>query len=100
VVVCDRGGSIYIWVFSNHLVHLGRNDLAVLAPCCCALEDGDAFVHDGFEVLGFGVEGWDFGSGGHSYVCMELLGIVGVLWRRGVVLRLDVVGGTDGDGDG
>jgi hypothetical protein len=49
----ERGGLMYVRILPDHLIYLRRNDLAVLTPCCCALENGDAFVHDGFEVLGF-----------------------------------------------
>jgi hypothetical protein len=64
----------YVRILPNHLIHLGRNDLAVLAPCCCALEDGDAFVHDGFEVLGFGVECGDLGRGRHGNMWLVEMG--------------------------
>jgi len=55
------GRQTYVRILLHHLRDFGCNDFAFLAPCCCAFEDGDAFVHDGFEVLGFGVEGWDVG---------------------------------------
>jgi hypothetical protein len=53
-----------IRILSHHFGDFGRDHFAFLAPCCCAFEDGDAFVHDGFEVFGFGVQGGD-GWGGH-----------------------------------
>lgn len=59
-----------IWVLGYHFGDFRSNHFAVLAPCCCAFEDRDAFVHDGFEVLGFGVEGWDVG-GGHCNKCFD-----------------------------
>ena len=49
-----------IWVLSHHLSDFGRDDVAVFAPSRCAFEDRDAFVHDGAEILGFGVEGGYF----------------------------------------
>jgi hypothetical protein len=55
-----KGKLTYIWIFGHHLSYFGRDDLAVLAPGSGAFEDGDAFVHDGFEVVGFGVQGGDF----------------------------------------
>jgi hypothetical protein len=56
--VKGRSGT-YVRILPNHLRNFRRNHFTLLTPCCCALEDGDAFVHDGFEVFGFGVEGWD-----------------------------------------
>lgn len=57
---------IYVRILPNHLAHFRRNLFTFLAPRGCAFEDGDAFVHDCFEVFGFGVEGgdvlgWHFG---------------------------------------
>lgn len=49
----------YIRILPNHLGHLRRNLFTFLAPRRRAFEDGDAFVHDCFEVLGFGVEDGD-----------------------------------------
>jgi hypothetical protein len=56
----SRTWITYIRILPNHLCNFRRNHFTLLTPCCRALEDGDALVHDGFEVLGFGVEGGDF----------------------------------------
>ena len=57
--------------------------MAVLAPCCCAFEDGNAFVHDGFEVLGFRVEGRDWGCHcGEVGVGLIVVSVIG--WDDGV----------------
>lgn len=49
----------------HHPRHFRRNNLALLTPLCRPLEHRDAFVHDGFEVFCFGVEGGYFF--GHIY---------------------------------
>jgi hypothetical protein len=71
--------TTYIRILSHHLGHLGRNHFTLLTPCCCALEDRDAFVHDGFEVFGFGVEGGNF-RGGHCWFRDEWIGYGINIW--------------------
>jgi hypothetical protein len=64
--VLGKAGT-YIRILPHHLGNLRCNHFTLLTPCCCALEDGDAFVHDGFEVFGFGVEGWNFRHGDYVF---------------------------------
>jgi hypothetical protein len=63
----------YVWILAHHLGYLGRNDFTLLTPRCCTFEDGDAFVHDGFEVFSFGVEGRDFGRRHSESVCVRMV---------------------------
>jgi hypothetical protein len=99
----------HIWILPHHLRDFRRNDFALLTPCRGALEDGDAFVHDGFEVFGFGVEGGDFGGRHCESICITIevggCWMYGISWGACVLKGLDagmwVRGFTDGlGGDG
>ncbi len=66
------GEEMHVRELGYHFLDLGRNGFALCAPGGCGLEDCDAFVGDGAEVVGFGLEGgdlaWSFGHVGSGEV--------------------------------